>query len=232
MKLDAALLCRLIFVLTLLASMTAHAQENSEPLSRIEAAALGAVRGQLAPTASVTAGPLDPRLRLPACAKPPLADAPSLRGAAATVAVRCEGPAAWSVHVPVRISNLLPVLVLTRATQRGETVTADMFTTQTFDVAQLPFGYLGDAQAAAGQQFRRPLAAGAIPTPADLEAPRWIRRGESVQLLGRVGGIEVRADGKALADGAAGGRVRVENRSSRRIVEGTVTAPGVVEVRL
>ncbi len=232
MKLDTAFLCRLIFVLTLLVSMAAHAQDGDEPLSRIEAAALGAVRAQLAPTASVSAGPLDARLRLPACARPPLADAPSLRGATATVAVRCAGPAAWSVHVPVRISNLQPVLVLTRAAQRGEAVTADMFVTQRFDVAQLPFGYLGDFKLVDGQQFRRPLAAGAIPTPADLEAPRWIRRGESVQLLGRAGGIEVRADGKALADGAAGGRVRVENRSSRRVVEGTVTAPGVVEVRL
>jgi flagella basal body P-ring formation protein FlgA len=219
-------------LLLVLGPGAAHAQEPGEPLARIEAAAIAAVRAQLPATATITAGALDTRLRLPPCAGKPRAAAPSLRGANATVAVRCDAPAAWTVHVPLRISDLRPVLMLNRAIQRGDLVEAQMFVTQTFDVAQLPLGYVSDLAAIAGQQFRRPLAAGAVPTPADLEPPRWIRRGERVQLLGRAGNLEVRADGKALADGAAGGRVRVENHRSKRIVEGTVTAPGVVEVRL
>jgi flagella basal body P-ring formation protein FlgA len=38
--------------------------------------------------------------------------------------------------------------------------------------------------------------------------------------------------GKALADGVAGQRVQVRNLSSRRVVEGTVVAPGLIRVSL
>ena len=51
-----------------------------------------------------------------------------------------------------------------------------------------------------------------------------------VTLIGRAAGIEVRAAGKAMADGGRGSRVRVQNSNSKRIVEVTVTAPGVVEL--
>jgi flagella basal body P-ring formation protein FlgA len=51
-----------------------------------------------------------------------------------------------------------------------------------------------------------------------------------VTLVGRNGSFEVRAQGKALADAGAGERVRVENLSSRRVVEGQVRADGSVLV--
>jgi flagella basal body P-ring formation protein FlgA len=36
--------------------------------------------------------------------------------------------------------------------------------------------------------------------------------------------------GKAMSDGTKGKRIRVKNNSSKRIIEATVTAPGVVTV--
>jgi flagellar basal body P-ring formation protein FlgA len=69
-------------------------------------------------------------------------------------------------------------------------------------------------------------------TPNDAQPQRLVRRGETVTVVSRSGGIEVRAGGTALTDGARGERIRVRNDSSRRIVEGVVTAAGRIEVTL
>ena len=49
-------------------------------------------------------------------------------------------------------------------------------------------------------------------------------------LVSRRGGVEVRMNGKALGDAGENQRVRVENLSSRRVVQGIVAADGEVWV--
>ncbi len=221
----------LAFSLLLIWLAPAHADDES--LDRIRSAASAAVATQATPTATLSVDSLDPRLRLPACDQAPLADPPqNLRGSTITVAVRCSAPSQWTVHVPVRIRDPRTVLVLARAVQLGELASDAVFLAQERDVAVLPFGYLEDIAVVRGQQFRRAMPAGSTPSPADLSAPSWVKRGQYIQLISRAGAIEVRAEGKALGDGAAGQRIRVENRGSRQVVEGTVSAPGVVEVTL
>ncbi len=217
----------------LLMPWLAPAQAEDESLDRIRGIAGEVVAAQAAPTAKISADSLDPRLRLPACGEMPMADPPqSLRGSTITVAVHCANPVQWTVHVPVRIRDPRMVLVLARAVQSGEPASDAVFVAQERDVAVLPFGYLEDIAAARGQQFKRAMPAGATPSPADLSAPNWVKRGQSVLLLSRAGAIEVRAEGKALGDGAAGHRIRVENRGSRQVVEGVISAPGVVEIAM
>lgn len=208
----------------------AQAQDAAESLDRIRSVAEAAVRKNLPASAEVSADSLDSRLRLAACASKLQAEAGAMRGASNNVTVRCEGPTAWTLYVPVRVRDLRPVLVLTRAVRRGETIDASMLRAETRDIAQLPFGYLTEVSSVAANEFRRPVGAGQVVSPADLEPERCVRRGDLVTLIGRAAGIEVRAAGKAMADGGRGSRIRVQNSNSKRIVEGTVTAPGVVEL--
>lgn len=202
-----------------------------EAVSRIESIAIAAVTSQLPPSARVSGGSLDARLRLPACPSGATADPPQLRGASANVAVRCTAPA-WMVYVPLRISDPRPVVVTTRAGARGETLALEMLSLQERDVAQLPFGYFESLEATVGLDLRRPVTAGTVLTPNDAEPQRVVRRGQIVTVVSRGGGIEVRASGTAMADGHRGQRIRIRNDSSKRVVEGVVTAAGLVEVAL
>src|SRR3546814_20061835 len=80
-------------------------------------------------------------------------------------------------------SDLLrPVLVLARAVRRGEPIDAGMLRAETRDVAQLPFGYLTELSSVAAREFRRPVGAGQVVSPADLEPERCVRRGGLVPL--------------------------------------------------
>ena len=63
-----------------------------------------------------------------------------------------------------------------------------------------------------------------------LKADLVIKHGQDVTLIASAGGIEVRAAGRALSDAAGGTRVKVQNLSSLKVVEGVVEGPDLVRV--
>jgi len=65
----------------------------------------------------------------------------------------------------------------------------------------------------------------------DVEAPRIVKRGESVTLNFKSGSLELSAMGKALEHGSKGDLVRVVNNSSNRTIEALVTGEREVTVQ-
>ncbi|MGE8249166.1 MAG: flagellar basal body P-ring formation chaperone FlgA, partial [Stenotrophomonas bentonitica] len=112
----------------------------------------------------------------------------------------------------------------------GETLSAADITTGQRDAARIAGAALADPAAAVGRVARRTLSAGSLLSANDLVAQRLVRRGDSVALVSRRGGVEVRVAGRAMADAGENERVSVENLSSRKIVQGTVAASGDVLV--
>ncbi|HSW12561.1 MAG TPA: flagellar basal body P-ring formation chaperone FlgA [Solimonas sp.] len=222
----------LLTCLLLLCCAAAPAADEAQSLTTLRDAAVAAVRAQSAPGVQLEAVALDERLRLPACAEVLRAAPENARGNQQRVAVSCTTPAAWTIYVGVRISDVRPVLMLARSVQRGEAIDAAMLIPQERDVATLPYGYYSDPAELAGRQFKRAASAGSLLTPEMVESQKLVRRGDLVTVVGRAGSVEVRSQGKALRDGARGDSIPIENSSSRRIVQGRVTAGGEVEVRL
>ena len=229
----ASLLALLAAWMLLAVPTPASADAGIEAPSRIRDAAERHVAAQVLPTATVTAEALDPRLRLPACGQPLETSAanPAARGAwSILVSCRADGAALWAVFVPVKVADLRPVVVMTRSIAPGQPIDADVLRLEKRDVATLSMGYLTSVDEAVGRSLRRPVAPGAALTPDALAVTRVIKRGDVVTLVGRSGGLEVRAQGKALADGGNGERISVENPSSRRVVQGVVRDGDTVDV--
>ena len=200
-------------------AMTAVHAAAFQPVESIRTAALSAAGAGTEAEAN-----LDPALRMPMCAQP----LEARRTAATTVEVAC--PSGWRLFVPVRVRRSQTVLVLARSVASGETITADVFTTEARDTARIAGAAIADPAEAVGRSARRTLVAGSVLTAGDLVAPRLVRRGDTIALVSRQGGIEVRMAGRALADAGARERVSVENLSSRRVVQGTVDDAGDVIV--
>lgn len=165
-------------------------------------------------------------LRMTACSKPLLAQ-PT---ASTTVEISCPDIGGWRLFVPVKVRRNQDVLVLTRGIGAGETLAAADITTARRDAARIAGAVLADPAVAIGRVARRPLQAGALLSSSDLVAQRLIRRGDSVALVSRRGGVEVRVAGRALGDAGQNERVSVENLSTRKVVQGTVGADGDVIV--
>lgn len=180
----------------------------------------------------ITTNKLDPRLKLATCTQALEAFmAPGSKTLGrTTVGVRCNGTTPWSMHIPVNVKLFKSVVVTSEALARGHLLNERDIRTERRDISTMHHPYMADSKAAVGKVIKRQLASGAIIEPGMLQAPILVRRGQSVTLLANAGGIQVRSQGKSMANGAAGERVKVRNTASKRIIEGEVTANGEIRV--
>ena len=211
---------------------SAHAAA-AQSLQDLQAAAVQAVRQAAPGDARVvaTAENLDPRLRLPACGGDLQAQAPDLRRSSARVSVpvSCTTGQGWNVRVQVRVQVFRDVLVSSRGLARGDVVGNGDVHPEERDVAQLGYGYMVDAPDLVGRRLRRPLAAGTVVTPGMLAPREVVQRGQQVSLVAHLDDILVRAGGVALEAGDRGDLIRVKSLSCQCVVQGKVSAPGVVD---
>lgn len=182
----------------------------------------------------VEASALDTRLRLPACDIPLQAFLPSAaaNGASFTVGVRCASGSPWTLYVPVRAVLSRSVVVATRALPRGSLLSAADLRLEKREVGALSGNFYEDAAPIAGKVLTRPVGPGQVLNPTLLTGSTLVRRGQQVALTAIIDQFAVRTQGIALADGAAGDRIRVRNLGSRRVVEGTVRGDGTVQIDL
>lgn len=224
-------------IIALLLGVTSVAQANIQPLESIQTAAEDSVRSQLPQSRAkyhVSAGRLDARLRLAQCSAPLQATLPNnaAPGARATVGVRCDAPTQWTIYVPVTVEVEAPILVLRRALARRSPVDATDVELQTRRLPGIESGFISDIGNLRGRRLKRALPAGA-PLTADVLVPDvLVRRGQQVTLLAASGPFEIRAQGQALTDGGEHERIRVQNVTSRKIVEGVVENSSTVRVEL
>lgn len=212
---------RLLLLITVLMVALPAWASDFQSIESIRAAALSTI----GPDAEAEAT-LDPAMRMPACGAP-LEAHPT---GTTTVEVSCPREAGWRLFAPVKIRRLQHVLVLARGVAAGETLGPADIVSETRDAARIVGAPLHTLDDAVGKVARRTLPAGSLLSGSDLVSPRLIRRGDSVALVARNGGLEVRMAGRALQDAGQDDRVSVENLSSHRIVQGTVAQNGDVVV--
>jgi flagella basal body P-ring formation protein FlgA len=212
-------------------------QATTQSLESIQEAAEEFVRSHLPSNKAkhfVTAAQLDSRLRLQACAAPLEAFAPNpgyLR-ARTTIGVRCNTVSAWTLYVPVTVEVEVPVLVLRRALARRARVTLADVEPQVRRLPGAASNFISDIATLQGHRLKRSLPAGAALTVDALTPDILVRRGQQVTLIAAVNGVEIRAQGQALTEGSAHERVRVQNVTSLKVVEGVVESDSVVRVGL
>jgi len=100
------------------------------------------------------------------------------------------------------------------------------------EITQLPGGFYHSPEALYGTVVGRMIGTGEVLTPALVQIPPLIRRGQQVTVVAMHGALEVRQSGTALADAGLAQRIQVQTGSGRggHPVEGVVRAPDLVEV--
>jgi flagellar basal body P-ring formation protein FlgA len=177
-------------------------------------------------------GPIDARLRLVRCNLPPKASVGAGQHMRDRVMVelRCPGTPAWHIYVPVKIVGTSTVTMAARAIVVGSVLTDKDVRTEQRDVSELPPGYIDDPTVAIGLTASRPISSGAVITNQYLVAAKAVQRGQEVTLVADIGSMSVRMAGRALSDGLMNQRVKVENLSSGKVVEGIARSEQVVEI--
>lgn len=223
--------------LALALALHAHglAAEPMQSLAEIREAATVFLGNQLTPIQgerqSVLAGALDPRLHLVLCTEPLKAGlAPgSVLAGTTTIAVSCAQPKTWTVYVPVRIARYSSVVTSRQTLARGTRLAAGDVEIREADTNNVRGQGYGSADAVVGSMLKRAVGPQQVLTEYDI---CLICKGESVTIVARTANLLVKMPGLALSDGTRGQTISVRNRDSKRLVEATVTAAGVVEIAL
>jgi flagella basal body P-ring formation protein FlgA len=177
-------------------------------------------------------GPIEPRLQLARCRQPVrvLPTRAQHMQDRTTIELKCLNAAPWHLYVQVRIIGSSPVVVAAHAIVAGSVLSAKDLRVEQHDISELPMGFLDDPAIAVGLTAGRPISGGAFVTNQQLLAAKAVQRGQTVTLIADAGGMSVRMAGKALSDGVVNQRVRVQNLSSGKIVEGIARSEQMVEI--
>lgn len=185
-------------------------------------------------SAKITSRKLDSRLKLRKCSKALRAFLP--RGSRdigkTTVGVKCEDAKPWSLHLAMTVSMYRNVLVSTQQLLRGDIITVNDVKLASRDLSTLPYGYIDKLDAGIGMKLKRRVQAGMAITPSMIDKPKVISRGQKVTIIAQSGRMQVRMSGKALAHGAIGDRIAVQNMASKQKLEGIVIAAGEIRVEI
>jgi flagella basal body P-ring formation protein FlgA len=177
--------------------------------------------------------PLDSRLRLPQCSQALSTLTPPTEQVLGPVniGVRCSGDKPWTIYVRANVSATQSVPVLARPVARGTIITSGDLLMVEQPLHSAAKGAIYDPNHIIGMELVRALDAGSQIRVNQLRLPKVVLRGQQVTLIANFNGLDVRIQGKALKDAAAGDRVAVTNLSSGKRVEGIARTDGTVWVQ-
>ncbi len=135
---------------------------------------------------------------------------------------------------PVRVSGQLvetaEVVVPLRTIARGETLKPTDVTVERRPRDAQFNDVLGEMKAAVGKVAKRTLMAGSVLRSGDVQREEVVGRGDIVTILYESRGIVISMRGRASEAGAVGDTIAITNIQSKRVLQGTVTGPGRVNV--
>ncbi len=129
--------------------------------------------------------------------------------------------------VTAEITQIQSVVVARQPIERGSIVRSSDLELQERE-GNLPRGTIGDLHSVLGKVAERSLRAGEVVQSNQLRAAWQVRRGETVNVFVRTGGVVVRTRAIAKADGAMDDLIEVETLENKKKLSARVAGPGEV----
>ena len=221
--------------------LASHAKETTEitSLQQIKNASMIFLKQKISSLglneATIRIGDIDSRLNLAICQQNiEVTDNKNSRlPGNISLLVSCnQASKPWKIYIQASVNAYKNIIVAKSPIIRGQLIRNSDLVLQRRDITNLNGNYLTETRLVAGMVARQSIQQGQILKPYLLSRSRIIRRGDHVTILAETGSISVQMRGKALNDAFNGGRVRVLNTRSKRIVEGIAIRPGTVQVKM
>jgi len=148
------------------------------------------------------------------------------------VLASCSGDKHWRINLGVDISLYHDTVTVQRPVARGTVIDASDLRIDKVLRSKIFTDFYSSKQNIVGLVAKMPLREGQIINSRLVSAADLIRKGQTVVLMARAGGIHINTKGKALGNAKRGELVRVKNNDSGRIVEGIASDIGKVEIPL
>ena len=181
---------------------------------------------------TIKVGKLDPRLRLAQCGDSINISLPSSsrRVGGVTVKVACESGVSWAIYVQNEVERFGMVVVAKRGLSRGALISREDIGQRRVSLGTIRGGYVTNIEDVLNWEVKKNIPTGNIISPNFIRRPILVKRGDVVVIIVKSDQFEVKMSGIAKSSGAKGETVQVINKSSKKVVEGVVIGPGVVQV--
>lgn len=151
-------------------------------------------------------------------------------GRFSVVALLPSAAGAKQLALSGQATALTEVPVLRDMVRRGDLIREDLIDHALIPANRLTGGIAFDMADLVGQAARRTLHPGRPVRTADLMAPIVVAKNRPVTMVYEVGALRLTARGRALADGGAGGVIKVLNTDSKRAVDALIIDSDTVAV--
>ncbi len=144
-----------------------------------------------------------------------------------TIGVSCDHPK-WRVYVPAEILGKLPLIYSNHAILKGERISREDFRVELVPHNKIPHGAVTQERSLIGMRSKRAISANQIIKVQYLIPPYMVFKNQSVNIITKIGSIEVKSRGISLKSAVEGEQVDVQNQQSKKIIKGIVIAPNTV----
>lgn len=222
----------IFFISSLTFNNPAYSEEYQSHTSIKSAVKQYLLQSQRGHSPTITISRIDKRLKLKECELPLEAFSPQggRKTGNTSVGVRCNGEKPWTVYVTAYIKVFKKIIVAAKTLSRGVHLSADDVMLLEKEVGNIRRGYLSDLSQVIGKKLTRTVNYEDVITVNMVKAPITIKKGDVVNIISKSSALRVSMQGIALMNGQIGKTIRVKNKKSKKIIEGKVIAPGVVEV--
>jgi len=146
------------------------------------------------------------------------------------VSVSVNGQLFTKVLTKLDVRQFRQVVVAVDQISSGDLFSTGNLRYARMDTGKLSAGYFTDMNKLIGLAARHSLNQGMAITDSMVVKPTIIKRGSAVNIVARLGSLEVTAMGQALQDGMQGQLIRVQNVNSNKIISAKVLDESTVEV--
>jgi flagellar basal body P-ring formation protein FlgA len=180
---------------------------------------------------SLTTGRLDSRIKLKKCQQTliPFVSGNFRVNRNLTIGVKCSQPE-WKFYVPIKAHITTEVVVANTTILRGEYISEDKLSLIKLKVNNQQSQYFRSFNDIVGKLAKRTIRADKPIKASQLQIRYLVKRKQQVIIIARNENLMVKMNGIALDNGRSNERVKVRNINSKKIIEGVVSAEGVVTV--
>jgi flagella basal body P-ring formation protein FlgA len=178
----------------------------------------------------VAIGPIDPRLKLPACTTPEAFLPPSGKAwGRTTVGLRCTAPSNWTIYVSATVKVFGEYIAAAAPLAQGQTIAQADIGKVKGDLSALPAGVITDPSEAIGRTVANTIPLGAPLRQDALRNQRAITQGQGVRVVVNGPGFSVTSEAKALNNANEGQMTQVRTPNGQ-VISGIARLGGVVEL--
>lgn len=146
-----------------------------------------------------------------------------------SIICRVNGKVEKNFSIQGELRALAPVVIVSESLRRGAILTPANTKKVVKDLTEHE-DPLTDQRLILGKRLKRSIRSHSVIGASDVEIPPMIKRGQVVKIVFYQGSLYLTATGVARTDGKLNQIIRVRNANSNKLIQGRVTAPGVVEV--